>query len=232
MRHRQKGRKLNRTWSHKKAMLRNMVTTFFDLEQIETTDAKAKEVRSLAERLITLSKRGTDDLAARRQAMRVVRSKKVVAKLFDELGPRYADRPGGYTRIVKVDERKGDGAQLSILQLVTEPVTFKDMKYKRAKQEEEAKRADEARRAKTAEGEEEAKGEEAEVEETAERATPEEVEEPAREPEAEPPTEEPPAEAGGGQGEGAKPVDSASAIGGDERPPSEGEPETPENKDT
>jgi large subunit ribosomal protein L17 len=139
MRHRKKGRKLNRTWSHRKALLRNMVTTLLDLEQIETTDAKAKEVRSLAEKLITLGKRGGDDLAARRQAIRVVRSKKVVAKLFDELGPRYADRPGGYTRIVKVDERRGDGAQLSILQLVAEPVTFKDMKYKRAQQEEEAR---------------------------------------------------------------------------------------------
>ena len=141
MRHRHKGRKLNRTWSHKKAMLRNMVTTFLDLEQIETTDAKAKEVRSLAERLITLSKRGGDDLAARRRALRVIRSKKVVAKLFNELGPRYADRPGGYTRIVKVDERRGDGAQLSILRLVDEPVTFKDMKHKRARQEEEARSA-------------------------------------------------------------------------------------------
>ena len=125
MRHRHKGRKLNRTWSHKKAMLRNMVTTFLDLEQIETTDAKAKEVRSLAERLITLGKRGGDDLAARRQALKVIRSKKVVAKLFDELGPRFADRPGGYTRIVKVENRRGDGAHLSILQLVNEPVTFK-----------------------------------------------------------------------------------------------------------
>lgn len=124
-------------------MLRNMVTTLLDLEQIETTDAKAKEVRSLAERLITLGKRGSDDLAARRQAIKVIRSKKVAAKLFDELGPRYADRPGGYTRIVKVDQRVGDGAQLSILQLVTEPVTFKDMKHKRARQEEEARPAEE-----------------------------------------------------------------------------------------
>jgi large subunit ribosomal protein L17 len=138
MRHRHKGRKLNRTWSHKKALLRNAVTTFLDLEQIETTDAKAKEVRSLAERLITLGKRGGDDLSARRQALKVIRSKKVVAKLFDELGPRYADRPGGYTRIVKVESRRGDGAHLSILQMVNEPVTFKDMKHKRARLEEEA----------------------------------------------------------------------------------------------
>jgi large subunit ribosomal protein L17 len=146
MRHRHKGRKLNRTWSHRKAMLRNMVTTFLDLEQIETTDAKAKEVRSLAERLITLGKRGGDDLAARRQALKVIRSKKVVAKLFDELGPRFADRPGGYTRIVKVENRRGDGAHLSILQMVNEPVNFKDMKHKRARLEEEARLREEAER--------------------------------------------------------------------------------------
>ncbi len=146
MRHRHKGRKLNRTWSHKKAMLRNMVTTLLDLEQIETTDAKAKEVRSLTERLITLGKRGDNDLAARRQAMKVIRTKKVVAKLFTELGPRYADRPGGYTRIVKVGDRHGDGAHLSILALVTEPVTFKDMTHKRARLEEESKLREDAER--------------------------------------------------------------------------------------
>jgi large subunit ribosomal protein L17 len=132
MRHRKKGRKLGRTWSHKKAMLRNMVTTFLDREQIETTDAKAKEVRSLAERLVTLAKRGPDDLAARRQALRVVRDKKVVAKLFSEIAPRYADRPGGYTRIVKVENRRGDSAPLSMLAFVTEPVEFKERKNKNA----------------------------------------------------------------------------------------------------
>jgi len=109
-------------------MLRNMVTTLIELEKIETTDAKAKEVRSLAERMITLGKRGPDDLAARRQAIRVIRSKKGVAKLFDELGPRFADRPGGYTRIIKVENRRGDGAPLSVIQFVDEPVTFKERK--------------------------------------------------------------------------------------------------------
>ncbi len=109
-------------------MLRNMVTTFIDLEQIETTDAKAKEVRSLAERLVTVSKRGAEDLAARRQVLRVVRNKRVVAKLFNEIGPRYVDRPGGYTRIVKVANRRGDAAPLSILQFVTEPLVFKEKK--------------------------------------------------------------------------------------------------------
>jgi large subunit ribosomal protein L17 len=210
MRHRHKGRKLNRTWSHKKAMLRNMVTTFLDLEQIETTDAKAKEVRSLAERLITLGKRGGDDLAARRQALKVIRSKKVVAKLFDELGPRFADRPGGYTRIVKVENRRGDGAHLSILQMVNEPVTFKDMKHKRAKLEEEAKLREEAERKaeKPAEGGEEveaaegaavatnAAADEVPAEDAAEEAPKAEVaDEPAPEEEPEAPAEEPAEEA-------------------------------------
>lgn len=137
MRHRKKGRKLGRTASHRKAMLRNMVTTLLDLEKLETTDAKAKEVRSLAERLVSLAKRG-DDLAARRQVLKVVRDKKVVAKLFNELGPRYADRPGGYTRVVKVENRRGDAAPLSVVQFVTEPVTFKEMKHKREEEEEPA----------------------------------------------------------------------------------------------
>ncbi len=128
MRHRKRGRKLSRTPAHKKAMLRNMVTTLIELEKLETTDAKAKEVRSLAERMVTLGKRGPEDLAARRQAIRVVRSKKAVAKLFDELGPRFEDRPGGYTRIIKVEDRRGDGAPLSIIQFVGEPVTFKERK--------------------------------------------------------------------------------------------------------
>ena len=165
MRHRHKGRKLNRTASHRKALLRNMVTTFLDLEQIETTDAKAKELRSVAEKMITLGKRGGDDLSARRQALRFIRSKKVVAKLFDELGPRYADRPGGYTRIVKVENRRGDGAHLSIIALVKEPVTFKDMKHKRAMLEEEAKLRAESEHKVEEEPVETVEGEAAEVDE-------------------------------------------------------------------
>lgn len=229
MRHRHKGRKLNRTWSHKKALLRNMVTTFLDLEQIETTDAKAKELRSLAERLITLGKRGGDDLAARRQALKVIRSKKVVAKLFDELGPRYADRPGGYTRLVKVDERRGDGAQLSILQLVTEPVTFKDMKYKRARQEEEAELAAAAAGTKgeaEPEGDEEAarpEAEEPQGAETAEEPAPETEEAAADEkPEtAEAPAEEKPETAEAPAEPGDEPEaaeDGASEAAGHEKP--------------
>lgn len=116
MRHRKQGRKLNRTASHRKAMLRNLVTSLMEQEAVRTTDAKAKEVRRTAERMITLAKRG--DLHARRQALRIVRSRAVVTKLFDEIAPRYAARNGGYTRIVKIGERRGDGAGISLLQLV------------------------------------------------------------------------------------------------------------------
>jgi large subunit ribosomal protein L17 len=109
-------------------MMRNMVTSFLEHERIETTDAKAKELRSVAERLVTLAKRGNGSVASRRRAARVVRDRAIVKKLFEELAPRYADRPGGYTRIVKVDNRLGDSAPLSILQFVKEPVTFKERK--------------------------------------------------------------------------------------------------------
>ena len=197
MRHRHKGRKLNRTSSHRKALLRNMVTALLDLEQIETTDAKAKELRSITERMVTLGKRGEDDLSARRQALRVIRSKKVVAKLFSELGPRYADRPGGYTRIVKVENRRGDGAHLSVIAMVKEPVTFKDMKHKRARLDEETRLAEESERKVEKEPVEtpeevEATGEEAvEVEEAAaEEAAADKGEVAADEPEA-PVDEEP-----------------------------------------
>lgn len=119
MRHRKhQGRKLNRTASHRKAMLRNMVTSLVEQETVRTTDAKAKEVRRTAERMITLAKRG--DLHARRQALRVLRNKEATAKLFDEIAPRYVARTGGYTRVVKIGERRGDGAGISLIQLVQE----------------------------------------------------------------------------------------------------------------
>ena len=118
MRHRKSGRKLNRTSSHRKALMRNMVTSLLDHERIETTDAKAKELRGLADRMITLGKRG--DLHARRQALSVIRSKEVTAKLFDELAERFRDRPGGYTRVIKVGNRVGDAAPVSIIELVEE----------------------------------------------------------------------------------------------------------------
>jgi large subunit ribosomal protein L17 len=233
MRHRHKGRKLNRTWSHKKAMLRNMVTTFLDLEQIETTDAKAKELRSLAERLVTLGKRGSDDLAARRQALKIIRSKKVVAKLFNELGPRYADRPGGYTRIVKVDQRRGDGAQLSILQFVTEPVTFKDMKHKRARLEEEAVAAKAEKPVADADKPAEAGGvDEAAVEAEEQAESPSDEAEPVEEaPAEEPEKEESPAEEAPAEAEETAEEAPAEEPGSEEAPAEEAPAEAEEAKD-
>src|SRR5512134_4202302 len=118
MRHRNSGKRLGRNTSHRKAMLRNMVTSLLEHEKITTPDARAKELRPVAEKLITLAKRG--DLHARRQATEVVRDRKTVAKLFERIAPRYADRPGGYTRIVKLGHRLGDNAALSLITLVEE----------------------------------------------------------------------------------------------------------------
>lgn len=115
MRHLNAGRKLNRTSAHRKAMLRNMVTSLLEHERLQTTDAKAKELRRWAERMVTLGKRGT--LHARRQAAAFVRDKAVVKKLFDEIAPRFQSRPGGYTRITKVGTRRGDAAPLSVIEL-------------------------------------------------------------------------------------------------------------------
>jgi large subunit ribosomal protein L17 len=119
MRHRTGGRKLNRNASHRKALFRNMVTSLLEHERITTTDAKAKELRGITDRMITLGKRG--DLHARRQALSVIRSKEVTAKVFDELADRYRDRPGGYTRVIKVGHRHGDAAPVSIIELVDRP---------------------------------------------------------------------------------------------------------------
>jgi len=116
MRHRKAGRKLGRTAEHRKAMLRNMVTSLFEHERIVTTVPKAKEARRVADKMITLAKRG--DLHARRQAHSYIQSKDVVAKLFDEIQEQYADRQGGYTRIIRTGIRQGDAAQMAILELV------------------------------------------------------------------------------------------------------------------
>jgi large subunit ribosomal protein L17 len=104
-------------------MYRNLATSLLQYERIETTDAKAKGVRRLAERMITLGKRG--DLHARRRALRVIRSRKVTAKVFDDLAERFRDRPGGYTRIIKVRNRAGDAAPISIIELVEEAAAAK-----------------------------------------------------------------------------------------------------------
>jgi large subunit ribosomal protein L17 len=116
MQHRIKGRKLNRTAAHRKAMLRNMAASLFRHERIETTTAKAKELRPFAERIITLAKRG--DLHSRRLAARKIPDRDVLGKLFDELGPRFAERPGGYTRILKLGARRGDAAEMALIELV------------------------------------------------------------------------------------------------------------------
>jgi large subunit ribosomal protein L17 len=116
MRHRKLGRNLSRNASHRKAMLRNMVTSLFKFEQLKTTDEKAKELRRVAEKMISLCKRG--DLHARRQALGFIKDKAVAHKLFDELKDRYHDRQGGYVRVVKKGTRKGDGASISVIQIL------------------------------------------------------------------------------------------------------------------
>ena len=116
MRHRKQGRALSRNASHRRAMLANMAASVLEQERVQTTTAKAKEVRRLVERLITFGKR--NDLHARRQAVRVIRNRSVVAKLFGTLADRYADRAGGYTRIIHIGHRQGDAAEMSILELI------------------------------------------------------------------------------------------------------------------
>ena len=116
MRHKYSGRKLGRTSSHRIAMFRNMVTSLFEHERIVTTTEKAKEARPIAEKMITLAKRG--DLHARRQVLSFIRSKDVVEKLFTEIKDNFDDRKGGYTRIIKTGVRRGDCASMAILELV------------------------------------------------------------------------------------------------------------------
>ena len=116
MRHKVAGRKLGRNTSHRVAMYRNLVTDLLGYEKIITTEAKAKEVRGLAEKMITLGKKA--ELHSQRQALSFIIDKKVVEKVFTELAPRYAERPGGYTRITKLGPRLGDGAAMVQLELV------------------------------------------------------------------------------------------------------------------
>ena len=109
-------RKLGRTTSHRKAMFRNMLTDFFRNERIETSLAKAKELRPLAEKLITVSK--DNSVQSRRKVAKKINDKEVLTKLFDEIGPRFADRPGGYTRIIKMYPRRGDASERALIELV------------------------------------------------------------------------------------------------------------------
>lgn len=121
MRHRKSGVKLNRTSSHRNAMFRNMVTSLFKHDKIRTTDVKAKELRVWADKMITLAKRG--DLHARRQALSVIYEKNVVHKLFEEAGDRFGSTAGGYTRITKLGARPGDGAKMSLIEIIAPKVS-------------------------------------------------------------------------------------------------------------
>ncbi len=116
MRHPVKKKKLGRNTAQRRALLRNLVTSFLEKERIRTTLAKAKAAKPLAEKMITLAKK--DTLHAKRQTLRFIYKKPVVKKLFEELGPRFSERPGGYTRIVKIGPRAGDGAEMAILELI------------------------------------------------------------------------------------------------------------------
>lgn len=116
MRHRKSGRKLGRTASHRAATLANMATSLFEHKRIKTTSMKAKELRGFAESLITFAKRG--DLHARRMVLRTIRNKTIVKELFEEIAPTFTNRDGGYTRVIKLGQRSGDGAEVSFIELV------------------------------------------------------------------------------------------------------------------
>jgi len=123
MRHRRKGRKLGRDASHRKFLFSNMAGSLFEHGRIKTTEAKAKELRPIAEKLITLARKDPGDVAAQRQAVAYLRSKDSVHRLFHEVAPRFTERPGGYTRIVKLGPRQGDAAPMAYIELVDhEPV--------------------------------------------------------------------------------------------------------------
>ena len=131
MRHRKVSRKLGRDAEHHKAILRNMVTDLFKYGKITTTLAKAKELRRVADKMITLAKRG--DLTSRRRALAFIRDKNIVRKLFSELREKYLDRAGGYTRVIKIGPRRGDASIMAIVELVEEKITTKGSKLKKEK---------------------------------------------------------------------------------------------------
>ncbi len=149
MRHKRIGRKLGVTTKHRKAMFRNMVTDFFRFDKIKTTDTRAKELRRIAEKLITLAKDGS--LHKRRQAAAYIRDNEVLKKLFDEIAPKFKDRPGGYTRITKLGFRRGDSSPISIIELVEEDYKPKKKKAKAApkKKETQASETEATARAKS-----------------------------------------------------------------------------------
>ena len=142
MRHQVKGRKLGRSPAHRKALFRNQLSSLVKAERIRTTLQKAKELRPLAEKVVTQGKR--DTLHARRQVNRLISDRELVKKLFDEIAPRFHERPGGYTRIIKLGPRKGDGAEMAYLEFVDrgETETATDKKSKKATKKTKAKSDD------------------------------------------------------------------------------------------
>lgn len=161
MRHRVHARKLGRTSAHRLAMYRNLVTSLLEHEKVETTHAKAMEVRRLADRMITLGKKG--DLHARRRALRVIREKDVTAKVFGELAERYRTRPGGYTRVLRTRQRVGDAAEMSIVELVEALEPPKPATKKKTSKKAGAKKAAETKKtaARRASGDKAAKADKA-----------------------------------------------------------------------
>jgi len=139
MRHRNSGRKLSRNTSHRRALLRNLVTSFLEHGRLMTTLPKAKEIRPLAEKMITLGKR--DDLHARRQVQAYLLKEAIAKRVFDTIAPRFADRPGGYSRIVKLGYRKGDGADLAIIELIGSELEVKKAEREEKAKEKESKKA-------------------------------------------------------------------------------------------
>jgi large subunit ribosomal protein L17 len=137
MRHGKKVKKLGRTQSHRKAMLANMAASLLIHNIIRTTEAKAKEVRKLAEKLITLGKRG--DLHAHRQVYAVIKDRKLVKRIFDEIAPKFKEREGGYTRVLRLGIRKGDGATLAVVELLLEKAPTEEKKGKKDKATKKAK---------------------------------------------------------------------------------------------
>ncbi len=143
MRHKVAGKKLGRTTSHRRAMFRNMVTSILVEERVETTIQKAKAIRPILEKMITLGKRG--DLSARRQAAAYLMTSEALTKLFDTIGPRFGDRPGGYCRIVRTTWQKGDGAERAFIELLGSEKVLDEKREKRA--EVRAKKAEAAKKA-------------------------------------------------------------------------------------
>src|SRR5216110_2865929 len=141
MRHRNAHRKLSRNTSHRRALLRNLVTDFLDHGRLMTTLPKAKEVRPIAEKMITLGKRDENRLHARRQVQSYLMREAVVKKVFDSIAPRFAERKGGYSRIIKLGNRKGDGADLAIIELLGSELEVKKAERAEKDKEKQAKQA-------------------------------------------------------------------------------------------